>query len=118
MALKPLHPCNYPGCRELTRERYCEKHQRRKEDRPSAHQRGYTYQWSKASKAYLCEHPWCAECLRHNKWTPAVLVDHIKPHKGDPRLFWDQSNWQGLCLRCHNIKTASEDGGFGNARRR
>ena len=29
-------------------------------------------------------------------------------------LFWDSSNWQGLCAKCHGIKTASEDGGFGN----
>jgi 5-methylcytosine-specific restriction protein A len=32
-------------------------------------------------------------------------------------LFWDRSNWQGLCHPCHSAKTATEDGGFGNARR-
>ncbi|WP_232338165.1 MULTISPECIES: HNH endonuclease [Bordetella] len=30
------------------------------------------------------------------------------------RLFWDTSNWQGLCWSCHSIKTAREDGGFGH----
>jgi 5-methylcytosine-specific restriction protein A len=41
-------------------------------------------------------------------------VDHIVPHKGDMRLFWDPRNHQGLCERCHNSKTAREDGGFGH----
>lgn len=59
-------------------------------------------------------HPWCEECLRHGLRTPATEVDHIIPHKGDRGLFWDRKNWQSLCHRCHSIKTAREDGGFGN----
>lgn len=31
-------------------------------------------------------------------------------------LFWDRTNWQGLCKQCHSRKTAAEDGGFGNAK--
>jgi 5-methylcytosine-specific restriction protein A len=42
------------------------------------------------------------------------VVDHIIPHRGDQALFWDEENWQPLCLVCHNAKTAREDGGFGN----
>jgi 5-methylcytosine-specific restriction endonuclease McrA len=44
----------------------------------------------------------------------AKVVDHIKPHKGDHDLFWDEVNWQSLCEPCHNKKTAREDGAFGN----
>ena len=40
---------------------------------------------------------------------PASVVDHIKPHKGDYDLFWDEANHQALCKRCHDIKTATED---------
>jgi 5-methylcytosine-specific restriction endonuclease McrA len=29
-------------------------------------------------------------------------VDHIIPHRGDDRLFWDRSNWQALCAHHHN----------------
>jgi 5-methylcytosine-specific restriction protein A len=47
----------------------------------------------------------------------AVVVDHIIPHKGDKALFWDSGNWQALCKRCHDVKTATEDGGFGRNRR-
>lgn len=44
----------------------------------------------------------------------ASVVDHIIPHKGNDDLFWDMSNHQALCKKCHDIKTATEDGGFGN----
>ncbi|ELK38933.1 HNH endonuclease, partial [Brevibacillus agri BAB-2500] len=48
------------------------------------------------------------------KVTTATVVDHIVPHKGDMRKFWDRMNWQALCASCHSKKTAKEDGGFGN----
>jgi 5-methylcytosine-specific restriction protein A len=47
-------------------------------------------------------------------YVQATVVDHIKPHQGDPELFWDSENLQALCAPCHSRKTASEDGGFGN----
>jgi hypothetical protein len=40
-----------------------------------------------------------------NRQTPATVVDHIIPHTGDPELFWDVDNLQGLCDPCHNSKT-------------
>lgn len=73
-------------------------------DRPSACKRGYGRAWRKASKAYLAKHPWCSACSGL-----AAVVDHIMPHKGDQRLFWDSRNWQGLCVVCHNRKTATMD---------
>jgi 5-methylcytosine-specific restriction endonuclease McrA len=38
----------------------------------------------------------------------AAEVDHIRAHNGDLRLFWDRSNWQGLCKPCHSRKTLAE----------
>jgi 5-methylcytosine-specific restriction protein A len=40
------------------------------------------------------------------------VVDHIVPHRGDKKLFWDSSNWQALCdgqtgRGCHDRKTWS-----------
>jgi 5-methylcytosine-specific restriction protein A len=46
------------------------------------------------------------------------VVDHRIPHRGDKRLFWDQSNWQSMSKTCHDRKTATADGGFGNISRR
>ncbi len=41
-------------------------------------------------------------------------VDHIVPHLGDREKFWNRANWQTLCAHHHSVKTATEDGGFGN----
>jgi len=45
-------------------------------------------------------------CQRDGRTNPASVVDHIIPHRGVAALFWDQSNWQSLCKRCHDRKTA------------
>jgi 5-methylcytosine-specific restriction protein A len=81
--------------------------------RPTSSARGYNWRWRQASKQFLILHPLCAECDRQGKTTAARVVDHIRPHRGDEQLFWDQDNWQPLCKKCHDRKTASEDGGFG-----
>jgi 5-methylcytosine-specific restriction protein A len=38
----------------------------------------------------------------------ATVVDHVVPHRGDPVLFWEESNWQSQCQPCHDAKTARE----------
>jgi len=45
------------------------------------------------------------ECERKGHVIPATVVDHIIPHRGDETLFWDESNWQALCKKCHDRKT-------------
>jgi len=114
---KPKRPCSYPGCPELTENRYCEKHQQSVKEyefnRGSAARRGYNYRWRKARERYLKEHPLCVQCEREGKLTPATVVDHIKPHKGNRELFWDEDNWQSLCKACHDSKTAKYDGRWG-----
>lgn len=60
-------------------------------------------------------HPLCVHCLKQGRTEAATVVDHIIPHCGDMVLFWDSANnWQSLCKTHHDVKTASEDGGFGN----
>lgn len=115
---KPMRPCSYPGCRTLTRERHCDKHKKQEQkrvdqQRGTAVKRGYNSRWQKARLTYLKSHPLCVECLKEDKVVAATVVDHIIPHKGDQKLFWDTGNWQALCKQCHDKKTAREDGGFG-----
>jgi 5-methylcytosine-specific restriction protein A len=83
--------------------------------RGSSTERGYGYRWQKASKAYLRAHPIAVDWFREHggRVYAAEVVDHIVPHRGDMKLFWDPSNWQGLTKRDHDRKTAMEDGGFG-----
>jgi 5-methylcytosine-specific restriction protein A len=46
-------------------------------------------------------------------------TDHIVAVTGpDDPLFWDKTNWQPICHTCHSIKTAKEDGSFGNKKAR
>ena len=73
--------------------------------RGGADARGYNAEWRKARAAFLKRHPLCVECQKEGRLTPATVVDHIVPHRGDQQLFWDEGNWQALCKGCHNRKT-------------
>lgn len=112
MPSRPNTPCRHPGCAALVPygTKYCEQHRSLHTDeaRPAA-DRGYGRAWQKARKRYLAAHPLCVECLKEGRYTKATDVDHVVPHRGDQRLFWDQSNWQALCHKHHSIKTRNED---------
>ena len=82
--------------------------------RESSTKRGYNARWQKARLFFLMQHPLCKHCNDEGFIVSANVVDHIIPHKGDMQLFWDKDNWQALCQKHHNKKTATEDGGFGN----
>ncbi len=90
--------------------RFTVRHVPQAQQRQSAYRRGYTKGWDKASKEFLKRNPLCVECGK-----PATETDHRIPHHGNGTLFWDVSNWQPMCKACHSRKTATEDGGFGNA---
>jgi 5-methylcytosine-specific restriction protein A len=117
---RPLSPCSHPGCTTLIRTPGpCDTHRRerqRRQDqrRGSAASRGYDARWRKARARHLTLHPLCVECETEGRVEAATVVDHIEPHRGDYELFWDEDNWQSLCAPHHNVKTATEDGGFGN----
>lgn len=95
---------------------YCDIHQsetyKYDKHRLNSYARGYDHRWRKYRKWFLEHHPLCEVC-----GAPASVVDHIIPHKGNYNLFWDTTNHQALCKMCHDIKTAKEDGGFGNGGR-
>ena len=115
MPYKPKVPCRHPGCPNLVEpgQLYCEEHRalNPERERSRANKKVYNSRWQKASKTYLAAHPLCAACLKEDplRYTKATVVDHIVPHRGDRKLFWDQSNWQPLCKRCHDRKTLTED---------
>ena len=109
-------PCRSPGCPGLTTDRYCLKHlnqrpreKRYRDQRPSAHARGYDRAWNKARRLFLLDNPLCIRCADRHLIVEATVVDHIEPHRGDRMKFWDRENWQALCKRCHDKKTAGED---------
>lgn len=78
-------------------------HKRRYDDnRESSSKRGYGYRWQKARKDFLQHHPFCDDHKKRGYVVAATVVDHIVPHRGDERLFWDRGNWQALCETCHD----------------
>lgn len=74
--------------------------------RPSAAIRGYDRRWRIVRRMYLRRNPLCVECAKHGRTEASTVVDHIEPHRGDEKLFWDERNWQALCKPCHDQKTA------------
>lgn len=112
MPYAPKRPCRYPGCPNLCEHghTYCPIHDKTHGSdaiRGGAAFRGYDRRWQKARDDYLRKHPLCVKCQEEGRLTPATVVDHIIPHRGDRTLFWDVRNWQSLCKSCHDKKTGS-----------
>jgi len=78
--------------------------------RPNASQRGYDAKWERARRDFLKMYPTCARC-----GAPATVVDHVIPHKGDKRLFWDRTLWQPLCAHHHNSSKQREERAYDHA---
>jgi len=115
--------CVAPGCEALAVSGpHCEHHAQRaaaaaakrkdhlrlSEDAKRARRLYASARWQAAARGFLANHPWCADCAELGAPVPATEVDHIEPHRGDLKLFWDRSNWQPLCKPCHSRKTARE----------
>jgi len=112
-----LKKCSIFHCYNKTTKTYCKEHNAFNEQsnrrRGSSYERGYTVKWRVARLDYLSKNPLCVTCAKRGITTFATVVDHIVPHKGDYKLFWDRSNWQSMCKVCHDSKTAKETEGFG-----
>lgn len=66
--------------------------------------------WKALREEHLAREPYCRVCDRDGMTVVERLeVDHIKSHRGDPRLFWDPANLQTLCRMHHAEKTRSEE---------
>lgn len=82
-----------------------------RKDKRKTSERGYGWGWQKARAAFLAkpENVLCRMCLAKGLYTPATVVDHIIPHRGDQKLFWDRSNWQPLCATCHSSTKQAQE---------
>ena len=110
MALRPLKPCRHPGCPELTRTGWCDKHRPTHKRRVSAEYHGWYAMpiWQAMRADHLLREPFCRECARNGIRTTATVVDHIQPHRGDWQRFTDRANLQSLCKYHHDKKTQQE----------
>lgn len=69
----------------------------------------HTPEWRSLRKRQLQAHPWCAECKRRGRTTPATVAHHIKEHKGDRALFFDPRNLESACQPCHDRVLQSKE---------
>lgn len=44
----------------------------------------------------------CTMCGRIEANTALLVADHVIPHRGDERMFWDIANIACVCAQCHN----------------
>lgn len=58
--------------------------------------------WKELRLDHLAKEPLCVFCQREGKLTPATVVDHITPHKGNLDLFFNDNNLQSLCKLHHD----------------
>jgi len=67
--------------------------------------------WRKKRASQLAKEPLCEFCLERGEVVPATVADHVEPHRGDMRKFWN-GELQSLCAACHNSdKQRIENGG-------
>ena len=64
----------------------------------------YGRRWKAASDAFIAAHPLCRFCEDAGRVRASEVTDHIVPHRGDARLFWDSGNWMALCKHCHDSR--------------
>lgn len=109
MPTAPARACPRPGCRHL---RPCPEHGDGSEtyrERLAARPWAALYKrqrWVRLSARVRREEPTCRACdVEGRPPRPSRHVDHIVPHRGDERLFFDRGNLQGLCGPCHSSKT-------------
>lgn len=78
-------------------------------DKRTSAERGYGAKWQRARLAFLDDNPMCERCEVKGVQTPATVVNHRVPHKGDLKLFWDRKNWEPTCKPHHDGEIQREE---------
>jgi 5-methylcytosine-specific restriction protein A len=77
-----------------------------------------TTRWLQMRANQLTIEPLCRMCRAKGLVTAATVADHIEPHRGDERKFWEGA-LQSLCASCHSsCKQSEEVGGWGGRKSR
>lgn len=109
MPFRASRPCLIPSCPKIAvRKGRCTEHARendRVHKKPIEYQRLYASGvWANMRINQLRQQPFCQKC--GTTWE--LEVHHIKDHKGDPAIFYDQNNLQTLCHSCHSTETSKK----------
>jgi 5-methylcytosine-specific restriction protein A len=102
--------CGEPNCGVLVSSGKCAAHAPRVRlvqlDYRQVHRWYCSTRWQRLRAAVLTDGPFCRACRDRGVKALAVDVDHIRKHDGVPEIFWERANLQGLCKRCHTVKTS------------
>ena len=103
MATRLAKPCAAPGCAALVNDgSRCATHaSQRQQERGTAHERGYDFDWQRFRAMVIIKRPCCEDCL----WEPSLDVHHILKLKERPDLRLDERNVLALCKPCHSRRT-------------
>jgi hypothetical protein len=102
--------CQTLGCanQQTYRSSYCSEHGGGITDKGKANGKLYKSKgWQIRRDMQLSAYPLCARCLLDNKVVPAIVVDHVFPHRQDSLKF-RYNLYQSLCAPCHTIKGQDE----------
>ena len=106
----PMQFCAEPGCGVLVTGGKCPAHAPRARqtqiDYVKVHRWYGSARWQRLRAEVVQSDPFCRSCRARGLRVLTVDIDHIRKHDGDPVLFWDRTNLQGLCKPCHTVKTA------------
>lgn len=61
-----------------------------------------TAAWLRLRRSHLSKNPLCKFCFKAGIIKEANTVDHVTPHKGDMKKFFNKGNLQSLCHSCHS----------------
>lgn len=79
-------------------------------DEAQAYRRFYDLAaWKQLRQWQLRNHPLCELCTRQGLTTPATVVNHREPHKGDLAKFFDHRNLQSVCKPHHDSAIQSHE---------
>lgn len=69
-----------------------------------------TARWQSVRASQLREEPLCRLCAEDGRVVPAVVCDHVHPHRGNVESFW-AGPFQSLCKSCHSSAKQRSDVG-------
>lgn len=109
--------CAKAGCKQLTNDRYCERHKQLQGNDDKIRYKMYdthvrdqdtkkfynSKEWKAARAERLRKDIWqCQQCLREQRLTSADMVHHKKPIKQYWELRLSIEHMESLCNSCHS----------------
>lgn len=65
--------------------------------------------WKRMRARQLEAEPLCRMHSALGQLVPASVADHVKAHRGDAELFFDDTNLQSLCKSCHDAHKQAQE---------